>query len=532
MHQEQQYLDLLQRILDEGTDRQDRTGVGTRSLFGAQMRFNISKQFPLFTTKKVWFKGVVHELLWLLSGNTNIKYLKDNSVNIWNEWAQENNNLNSVYGAQWRRWEAPSNKVVLIPKKVGPERLEGSEPCFNRVNLHDLKKTDDMTGKKFVSKKSGEYIVLDRTVVKNKNQQYRVQFTATNFITEASKPNIKNGYVLDPYSKNICDRGFLGQISEKPPYYTSAYNMWRNMMIRCYDPSNPQYHIYGGNNVCVDTYWHCFANFLADLPTIPYFNSWKGNPSEYNLDKDYFGSECYSRDTCIFLTKLHNKELSNHTPIKVRFSDNSETVFFSQKDFAEEYGLDSRRVSEQMLGVRQSFPEFKIERYTPPNNMLCRRQLLVDQIANVIRSLKDSPNSRRHIVSAWNVSQLEEMALPPCHMQMQFYVADGKLSCQMYQRSCDMFLGVPFNVASYSLLTYMIAQVCGLEPGDFVHTLGDLHVYHNHFDQVREQLSRKPRPFPTVNLNSKITDIDDFAFNDVTLDGYDPHPAIKAPIAV
>jgi thymidylate synthase len=276
LHQEQQYLDLLQKILDEGIDKQDRTGVGTRSLFGAQMRFDISKQFPLFTTKRVWFKGVVHELLWLLSGSTNIKYLKDNKVNIWNEWADQNGNLGPVYGKQWRSWGA--------------------------------------------------------------------------------------------------------------------------------------------------TEWGEFPSDTFERP--------------------------------------------------------------------------------------------------------------IDQIANVIESIQKNPNSRRHVVNAWNVGELDDMALPPCHMFFQFYVADGKLSCQMYQRSCDMFLGVPFNVASYSLLTYMIAQVCGLEPGEFVHTLGDLHVYSNHFDQVREQLSREPRPLPTVSLNSEVKGIDDFTFDDVVLNGYDPHPTIKAPIAV
>ena len=262
-----QYLDLLQHVLDNGTDKSDRTGTGTRSVFGYQMRFNLADGFPVLTTKKLHLKSIIHELLWFLSGDTNIRYLKENGVRIWDEWADENGDLGRVYGAQWR--------------------------------------------------------------------------------------------------------------------------------------------------------------------------SWRGA--------------------------------------------NGETV---------------------------------------------------DQIANVVRQIRQTPDSRRLIVSAWNPAEVDDMALPPCHALFQFYVANGKLSCQLYQRSADIFLGVPFNIASYALLTMMMAQVCGLQAGEFVHTLGDAHLYQNHLEQARLQLTREPRALPKMHINPDVRDIFAFKFDDFTLSDYDPHPHIKAEVSV
>ena len=261
------YLELLDHVLTNGTDRSDRTGTGTLSVFGAQLRFSLNPTFPLLTTKKLHLRSIIYELLWFLKGDTNIKYLNDHKVSIWDEWADEDGNLGRVYGAQWTDW----------------------------------------------TNSQGESL---------------------------------------------------------------------------------------------------------------------------------------------------------------------------------------------------------------------------NQISQVVDSLKNNPNSRRHIVCAWNPGEINQMALPPCHALFQFYVANGKLSCQLYQRSADLFLGVPFNIASYALLTQMIAQVCDLEAHEFVHTFGDLHLYKNHLDQAKEQLSRTPRAQPTMRINPEVKNLDDFVYEDFSLENYDPHPTIKAPISV
>lgn len=263
----QAYLDLMRHVLQHGLRKGDRTGTGTLSVFGYQMRFDLDAGFPLLTTKKLHVKSIIHELLWFLRGDTNIRYLKENGVTIWNEWADADGDLGPVYGAQWRAWPTPDGRHI-------------------------------------------------------------------------------------------------------------------------------------------------------------------------------------------------------------------------------------------------------------------------DQLSQVVREIKENPNSRRLIVSAWNVGELERMALPPCHAFFQFYVADGRLSCQLYQRSADVFLGVPFNIASYALLTLMMAQVTGLKPGEFVHTLGDTHLYLNHLEQAQIQLERTPRPLPRLRLNPDVTSLFDFVYQDFTLLDYDPHPAIKAPVAV
>lgn len=262
-----QYLDLMQYVLDHGAQKHDRTGTGTISTFGYQMRFNLQEGFPMVTTKKLHLKSIIHELIWFLKGDTNIKYLKDNNVKIWDEWADENGNLGPVYGSQWRSWPTPDGR-------------------------------------------------------------------------------------------------------------------------------------------------------------------------------------------------------------------------------------------------------------------------LIDQISNIIHTLKTNPDSRRIIVSAWNVADIDQMALPPCHALFQFYVADGKLSCQLYQRSADIFLGVPFNIASYALLTMMVAQVCNLEYGEFIHTLGDAHLYNNHIEQAKLQLSRDTKTLPVMEINPEVKDIFSFKFEDFNLKNYEPHPHIKGAVAV
>jgi thymidylate synthase len=300
-----QYLDLLRHVLEHGKFKADRTGTGTYSVFGAQARFPLQKNFPLLTTKKLHLKSIIYELLWFLRGETNVRWLQERGVTIWNEWAdKKTGELGPVYGKQWRHWVKRSRPRIATD-------FEMSQPTL---------------------------------------------FDSSEFVTEP---------------------------------------------------------------VAIST------------------------------------------------------------------------------------------------GARVRSGEWG-----------------VDQIEEVIKQIKNNPDSRRLIVSAWNVADIDSMALPPCHCLFQFYVSEGELSCQLYQRSADIFLGVPFNIASYALLTLMVAQVCGLKPGEFVHTFGDLHLYANHLEQAKLQLTREPRPRPQMKLNPAVKSIHDFKFEDFELAGYDPHPAIKAPIAV
>lgn len=325
----QQFLNLLKTTLETGVVKSDRTGTGTISIFGHQMRFDLSKGFPLVTTKKCHLKSIIHELLWFLKGDTNVKYLQDNGVRIWNEWALKEDEI---------------------------EERDLSAP--DRVNHAVMEKYTTMTRMELVTK-------LDTMSLENGHA----------YLDGLGVPR--------KITKVIKYKGDLG------PVYGEQ---WR---------------------------------------------SWKGA--------------------------------------------NGETI---------------------------------------------------DQIKDVIHQIKTNPDSRRLIVSAWNVGELDKMALAPCHAFFQFYVSEGKLSCQLYQRSVDEFLGLSFNIASYALLTMMIAQVCDLEVGEFVWTGGDCHIYSNHIEQVKLQLTRNPRPLPTMYLNPDVKDIDDFVYSDFELVGYDPHPAIKAPIAI
>ena len=333
-----QYLDLLRRIRQEGVIKHDRTGVGTQSVFGHQMRFDLSEGFPLLTTKKVHLKSIIYELLWFIAGDTNIKYLKDHGVSIWDEWADENGDLGPVYGHQWRSWPAPDGKSI-----------------------------DQLSQ------------VID--LIRNNPDSRRMLVTAWN-------PGEVDKMALPP-----CHCLF-------------------------------QFYVADGN---------------GDLGPV-YGHQWRSWPAP-----------------------------------------------------------DGRSI---------------------------------DQLSQVIDQIRHNPDSRRMLISAWNPGEVDKMALPPCHCLFQFYVADGKLSCQLYQRSADIFLGVPFNIASYALLTMMIAQISGLQPGEFIHTTGDTHIYLNHFEQVDLQLSREPRPLPKMLINPDVKEIEDFRYEDFTLEGYDPWPAIKAPVAV
>lgn len=539
-----QYHDLLQHVLDNGVQKGDRTGTGTISVFGYQMRFDLSEGFPLVTTKKVHLKSIIHELLFFLKGETNVKYLNDNGVRIWDEWQDENGNLGKIYGYMWRNWKCDSGEIISF-ERHNEDFIEHEMPKWDKLTPNG---DDTIIGKRFYSKKTDDYFTVIKLHKKGKNNYYTVQFDKSGYITNASRANIKNGMVFDPYRKSTADRGYIGSAyneGAKPSYYYKAYTLWRNMMLRCYNKNHKHYHIYGGRGVFVQGRWWSFTNFLNDIRLLPGFYDWLINSKEYQLDKDYKDSNCYSVDACVFLDKRMNISIRNKLYEATNLKTGYKELFLVKTTFAGKYDLNNELISNVIKGKQKSHKGWSFVEKQIPEGRVYRRRAYIDQIKEVVDSIKNNPNSRRHIVTAWSPSIIPDTSksfsenvangkavLAPCHTLFQFYVADGKLSCQLYQRSCDLFLGCSYNIASYALLTQMIAQVCNLEVGEFIHTFGDTHIYNNHIDQVKLQLSRKPRPLPTMKINPQVDSIFDFQYEDFELVGYDPHPHIKGEVSV
>lgn len=437
------YEDLLQEILDNGNRKEDRTGTGTISLFGKQLRWDLSQGFPLITTKKVAWKAVRGELLWFINGDTNNKSLQEDNIKIWNEWAEKDGSLGSIYGSSWRSWPDKNNSPII-----------------------EIEKRKD------------------------------------------TNPNYH--YTISPEDTTLCDIAIIGDTIINNDN-KRLYDLWVNMIQQCYDPAHKEYLLYGDKGYTVSSQWLEFSNFEKTISIVPGYAQWSRH-KPLKLSAQYYGSTVFSPDTTVFLEENDNSILSD-------------TIIEVNGDKFEDY--------DELLcsGKYNDYPVSSIKSITARDGYVWRRRRYIDQLSQVIEQIKNNPDSRRLLVNSWNVSELENMALPPCHLLFQFYVADGKLSCQLYQRSADMFLGVPFNIASYSLLTHMIAQQAGLEVGEFVWTGGDCHIYTNHIDQVKEQLSREAKPYPQLELNHRDS-IYDYTINDAQVVGYDPHPTIKAPVSV
>lgn len=463
MSDEIQYIELLQRIKDYGTRKGDRTGTGTISLFGAQMRFNLRRSFPLLTTKKLPFRWIAEELFWMLSGSTYEPDLRDEGVDIWAEWAtpeqcarfgREAGDLGPVYGWQWRYFGAPYPGSIEQPE---PRLREGLEPTYLGV-----------------ANGSG-----------------------------------KEGHPLK--------------------------KRWEGMISRCYDPNSVSYRYYGGKGVSVCDKWLEFAAFAEDAEKL---EGWDMDRlSDLELDKDGIGfGYRYEPAMCRWVTRSEN------------CSSRDDRVFVLEKEgkhyrvdnvgrFCKEHGVSAKNMSDLWTGRKNAK-----ERYGFRLVRVEKKGRGFDQLAEVVRLLIEKPNSRRIILSGWHPVEANQVALPPCHTLTQFYVADGELSAHMYQRSADVFLGVPFNIASYALLTHMLAHVTGLRVGDFVHSFGDVHIYLNHQEQVDEQLSRQPRDLPTLTIEDNARQANDpgwalehllsIRYPHLRLKGYNPHPKISAPVAV
>lgn len=454
MTHDKTYLDLLNKVLTTGTERSDRTGVGTRSLFAEQVKYDLRQGFPLLTTKKVYWKGVVGELLWFLNGDTNLKSLQNQNIHIWDSWKNSGNTIGKGYGHQWRNL----TKIELI------------EP-------------------------------------KPYSSQYSVDKDLPKYPTVC-------GIAVGSKDLNL-----------------SIYNTWSEMIHRCYNPKRKHYKYYGAIGIKVCDRWLHYKNFEKDFYQIENGDLKKKFPDKYSLDKDFYGTKVYSPDTTIWLDKEHQTlNTSRSQLIQIILPGGEIFQETDMKTFAFQYQLDYSSIRKCIRGELDNTKGFKFKVVDTGTALVRTRK--IDQISNVIQQLKENPNDRGHIVSAWNVADLGDMALRPCHCLFQFYVDGENLDLHLYQRSADIFLGVPFNIASYSLLLSMVAQVIGKVPRYFGHSFGDLHLYNNHIEQAKEQLARTPKQSPKLFLSPGITDIDEFTMNDILVVDYDPHPTIKAEVAV
>ena len=456
-----QYLELLRTAMFTGEEKADRTRTGTLSIFGAQMRFDLREGFPLVTTKRMFTPGVVHELLWFLSGSTSIDDLPDNVRHWWSPWVREDNSLGPIYGEQYRksRWWYSVKPELFDPPNV--DRVDGG---FCGVG--------DLGSWRYLRGQGREIEILRNT--------------------------------------------------------------WRDMLKRCYDVNSKGYPAYGGSGVHVAPEWMKFDNFAEDAVRLPGWHMKLEYPDEYSIDKDILAaSNRYSKSTCMWAS--HEEQgwnTSTGTPFFATSPDGVEELFPSIGDIERRYGLNISAVHRCLNGKLKSHHGWSGFRYASANGEVLRfRQC--DQVKQVIASIKHDPDSRRHIINLWHTPSMVHASLPCCHGSIiQFYVCNGRLSCQMYQRSADLFLGVPVNIASYALLTHMVAQVCDLEVGEFIWTGGDCHIYLNHVDQVLTQIERGPYNHPQLLLDRSIKDIDDFRAEHITLVNYLHHPAIKGEVAV
>jgi thymidylate synthase len=456
------YLALLSKLANspEATSRHDRTGVGTFSLFGEHLKHDLSRSFPLLTTKKVSFKAVAHELLWMMRGDTNVKSLNDVGVTIWDEWADKNGELGPIYSHQWRR---AGGTIRAIPKPR-PQLRAGLSPTYLGV-----------------ANGAG-----------------------------------KEGH---PLAKT-----------------------WEGMIARCYSEDSPSYKYYGARGVHVCDAWLEFAQFARDVETLPGWEDKTKNPGSYVLDKDILGSGFrYGPQECSWVSPAENMAATQVRRIVVE-KGGKEYSFTNTVAFCAQHGVEAKNFSDLWTGNKsaQTRGGFRLVRVEDDSRG-------VDQLLEAQRLLREDPQSRRIIVSAWNVADLPKMALSPCHALFQFYSrrVPGDivpyLDLHLYQRSADIFLGVPFNIASYALLTNMMAHTTGHTPGRLYISFGDVHLYTNHALAALTQLKREPTggPYdspaersPQLEIIKSRKCVTEFEYDDFQIRDYHPHPHIPAPVAV
>ncbi len=538
----QQYRQLVEDVMQNGYDSDDRTGVGTKSVFGRQVRFDLSKGFPLLNLKRTYWKGVVSELIWMLSGSTNAYDLPKEVQHWWTPWSNKDGELGPTYGKQFRKKE---HYYWVEPKIFKPKPLVNFN-FSDKIEVDYKSGSSVLLGKTFLSKQDGEFTVIKEIPQKKGRSKFIVKFHETYSEIELPYTRVISKSVKDLFKKSVYGVGCYGVYDKNDEDLNMLKNTWRDMLRRCYDKKNKAYKSYGAKGVHVSPRWLVFANFQKDVKEIANWSLKKTYPTEYSIDKDIlFASNRYSKETCMWASR-EEQDLNHgqNRPFKSTDPKGDEKIFISFGQAFRKYGLNIgaiHRCLNKKLKTHKGWSNFK---YLEKRNMVLRCTV-TDQLKKVISEIKTTPNSRRLNISLWSGSEINFMKLPPCHGNLiQFYVRDGRISCSMYQRSGDLFLGVPVNIAFYSLLTHLIANECGLEVGDFVHTFGDLHIYKNHIDQCKEMLSRKQFTLPTLEINLKPgklmnwidNRVQDASWAEIThaiqLKNYKSHPAIKAEVAV
>lgn len=497
-----QYLQLLEDILQAGEEKEDRTSVGTISVFGRQLRFDLKGSFPAVTTKKLAWKACKSELLWFIEGSGDERRLAEilhgskdvckktiwtgnANASYWVPKANFQGDLGRVYGVNWKEWQGTS----YVPIRLFVD--EKFETSFDKtIVIDNTSNISGIVGKTYSSNSHGDFVVIKEYYI-GKHLRFDCKFIQTGWIKKSvTKQNILDTKeVRDIYAPTRYGVGAIGDKSSLDKKLVALLEpTWDGMLSRCYNKNSRDYCNYGAKGIIVDSRWKLFENFVQDFKKIVNWESKIEYPTEFTLDKDILGTNMYSWHTTIWASKKEQV----HNSGKPQYYKDPET---------NELHLVSRR--------------------------------FINQLKVLIAGIKHNSHSRRHILTAWNVGELDQMALPPCHVMCQFYVNNKKqLSCHMYQRSVDAFLGLPFNIASYALLTHMIAQVCDLGVNELIISMGDTHIYKNHVEQVKEQLSRTPLEHPTLKLNSSVTNINDFTMDDIELIGYNSHNTIKAEMAV
>lgn len=463
-----QYQELLRHVQSVGTLKKNRTGIDTISTFHYSYTVDLKDGFPLLTAKKINFDNILFELLWFLSGGTDNAWLEKHDCKFWSPWADTNGSLGPVYGYQWRRW----HDVHLVkPKRfiVAPPKMDNTKVAGVGIN----------------------------------------------------------------------DVGMLSADSW-------LYSTWSAMLSRCYDRTHKDYGDYGGKGIFVHPDWWTFSRFVSDVKKLPNWLNKKTFPRRYSLDKDFYATNRYGLDTCRWSsTKEQALNRSGTKYVRAFYPDGRIGDFPSISEAANVLCLEPSSISRQANGHLREYKGYRFEIITPMDCLV--RTSITDQFENIICAIKHSPNDRRLIMSAWNPSQLHMMALPPCHCFSVFnvqYDEDGEpnLNLEMLQRSCDVPVGVPFNIASYGLLLELVSHLVGIPARMFGHTLVDAHIYVNQFDGVDEYMNRQPGKLPRLTI-SGLTNLDelDILIRDGTteeirshfvLEGYDPQPFIKIPVAV